>query len=125
VNVIRHHFHRLDQHSVLRCCCQQNMLEPFFHFTNKNFAPILWAPHEVIAQVKYRAHVLDVPTWLEAHIRNLPDTYSNDKSELTCRLKSAVRVRFTYRAYFTVKRNPLLPPTPLAARFSHRAGAVT
>src|SRR5947208_9530256 len=36
--VVWHHFHSLDEHAVLLCRGIQNVLEPLFHLTDKNFA---------------------------------------------------------------------------------------
>src|ERR1700745_4135634 len=50
--LVWHHFHSLDEHAVLLCRGIQNVLEPLFHFTDKNFAAIVRAEHDVVRQVE-------------------------------------------------------------------------
>ena len=100
--VVWHHFHSLDEHAVLLCRGIQNVLEPLFHFTDKNFAAILRAEHDVVRQVEDGSGVLDVTTvfWrLKSYVISLPCSYLFFKYlyALTCRLKSAVRRAVTYR----------------------------
>ena len=70
--------------------------------TDKNFAAILRAEHDVVRQVEDGSGVLDVTTvfWrLKFYVISLPCAYLFFKYlyALTCRLKSAVRRAVTYR----------------------------
>src|SRR5256886_1809856 len=114
--VVWHHFHSLDEHAVLLCRGIQNVLEPLFHFTDKNFAAILRAEHDVVRQVEDGSGVLDVTTvfWrLKSYVISLPRSYLFFKYlyALTCRLKSGLRRAVTYR--FSVS---CLPTQDLVAR---------
>jgi len=78
------------------------VLEPLFHFTDKNFESILRAEHDVVRQVEDGSGVLDVTTVfsrLKSYVIRLPCSYLFFKylHALTCRLKSAVRRAVTYR----------------------------
>src|SRR5437016_2018142 len=92
--VVWHHFHSLDEHAVLLCRGIQNVLEPLFHFTEKNFEAILRAEHDVVRQVEDGSGALDVTTvfWrVKSYVISLPRSYLFFKYlyALTCRLKSA------------------------------------
>ena len=118
--VVWHHFHSLDEHAVLLCRGIQNVLEPLFHFTDKNFEAILRAEHDVVRQVEDGSGVLDVTTvfWrLKSYVISLPCSYLFFKYlyALTCRLKSALRRAVTYR--FSVS---CLPTQDLVAREAKR-----
>src|SRR5947208_17107418 len=70
--------------------------------TDKNFAAILRAEHDVVRQVEDGSGVLDVTTVfsrLKSYVIRLPCSYLFFKylHALTCRLKSAVRRAVTYR----------------------------
>src|SRR5437868_3454599 len=113
--VVWHHFHSLDEHAVLLCRGIQNVLEPLFHFTDKNFEAILRAEHDVVRQVEDGSGVLDVTTvfWrLKSYVISLPCSYLFFKYlyALTCRLKSAVRRAVTYRGESTHQHLMRAPP---------------
>src|SRR5213082_2885376 len=96
--VVWHHFHSLDEHAVLLCRGIQNVLEPLFHFTDKNFEAILRAEHDVVRQVEDGSGVLDVTTvfWrLKFYVISLPRSYLFFKYlyALTCRLGANLRHR--------------------------------
>jgi len=61
MNVVWHHFHDFNEHSILRRYGQQHVLESCLNITNENFAAILWAPHDVILETEYCSRILAVP----------------------------------------------------------------
>jgi hypothetical protein len=60
MNMIRHHFHCMNDKTSLLGLFQQKRFQPFIDSVDKNLATILWAPNQMHFQTKYRARVLGI-----------------------------------------------------------------
>src|SRR6267143_5683503 len=52
MNVIWHHFHSFDEHTVLCCRGVQHVLKPYLHISDENLLTIFRAPHDVVLEAK-------------------------------------------------------------------------
>jgi hypothetical protein len=60
MNVIWHHFHHFDEHTVLCCCGEQDILESGFHVANQNLTAIFRTPDDVILEDEHRPGIVTV-----------------------------------------------------------------
>lgn len=60
VNVVRHHFHFVNEKAVLGGNLVEQLLEPHINGWNKNGPPVLWTPHKVVLEAEHGSGVFGV-----------------------------------------------------------------
>lgn len=60
VNVVRHHFHFVNEKAVLGGNLVEQLLEPHINGRNKNGPPVLWTPHKVVLEAEHGSGVFGV-----------------------------------------------------------------